>query len=173
MKIWSCALVFLSITCLSFTSIVEHKKQTDEVRTSFYASGWENVSSWMSKEFDGNKIYYYSRSTPELTQDIIDNGIVLSYSKMNPVAGFKSFSKPIAFPFYYLQEGADSYYWNEASPGTITTSFSLNKNMELQNGFQFRYLVISKHFLDEHKLNVAAVRSYNYHQVAELLALKD
>src|SRR3954468_18881698 len=61
----------------------------------YYASGWEQVPSWKRADSANFTVYYTERNTPELTRDVITNGLVVSYSKIKTTdPDYKMFSKP-------------------------------------------------------------------------------
>ena len=152
----------------------------------YYASEWEKVPSWQHTDSANFRVFYTERSTPELTSDVIANGVVMTYSKItttNP--DYMMFSKPIMLPFYFLPAGEkpiNSFYWYDMSnPGVTKVSYRI-LNYKEDNppmpsdislpDFQFRYFIISKAYLDSKAVDANTVRHhYTYQQLLNLLGL--
>jgi hypothetical protein len=161
-------------------------KTADE--NSFYASDWESVSTWKYRDSARYRVFYAIRETPSLTTDVINNGLVVTYSKVistNP--DYIMFSKPIMLPFIFLPPGerpmANTYYWFDTNTaGTITTSYSVMNNKEdnpevgggvMLPDFQFRYFVISPAYLASKGVDANTVKyHYTYQQLINFLGLK-
>src|SRR5215213_8651605 len=90
MKKW---IPFLSGCTIIFTACnkqdLEIKTENDQTKihasaaeTTFYVSDWEQVSQWRSMDSANFRVFYSERSMPQLTSDVIANGVVVTYSKV-------------------------------------------------------------------------------------------
>jgi hypothetical protein len=155
---------------------------------SFYASDWESVSNWQYRDSARYRVFYSTRETPSLTTDVINDGLVVSYSKViSSDPDYLMFSKPIMLPFVFLPRSerpmTNAYYWFDTNKaGTITTSYSVMDNKEENPAvgggvtlpdFQFRYFVISPAYLSSKGVDAKTVKyHYTYQQLINLLGLK-
>ena len=153
---------------------------------SFYASGWEKVPTWKYSDSAGYRTYYFHRETPQLTTDAINNGVVVTYSKVNATdPEYQIFTRPIMLPFYFMPPGErpmNAFYWYDMNTAGLTKVGYQIKNTkdempEMGGGvslpdFQFRYFVISKAFLDNKGLDAKTVKYYyTYQQLVSLLGV--
>jgi hypothetical protein len=154
---------------------------------SVYVSGWEKIPTWKYSDSGAYRIYYFNRETPQLTSEAINNGVVVTYAKVNTGdPEYKIFTKPMMLPFYFLPPGErpiNAFYWYDMNtPGITKVAYQIRNTKEeipaMGGGvslpdFQFRYFVISKTFLDAKGLDVKTVKyHYSYQQLVNLLGLE-
>ncbi|MBQ4820170.1 hypothetical protein [Aquimarina sp. MMG016] len=125
------------------------------------ASPWFQSSSWVNS---GSPSAYFDRSAPEVTQEIIDNGVVIAYTKL---AGDSNYTRPL--PATTL----DRFFWNFfiTEPENIRfTAFTLDgSNISPSSNNQFRYVIIPSSEL----LNRSSIDLNDYNAVKEFYKLKD
>lgn len=149
-----------------------------------FVSGWEQYNDWTKSDQGSVSVFTLSRRTAEITSNVTNGGLVLSYAKISssdPL--YSSFNQPKMLPFYYLPESERPfpqtfYFTDVATDGNITIAYrvpftkammpTLGGGASLQ-GVQFQYVIFTKEFLDSQGLTAAAVRSnYTYDQVISL-----
>jgi hypothetical protein len=161
-------------------------QEDQSLNNGFYVSGWEQYASWNHTDSAGFQIMHTTRETPALTNEVIETGVVLTYSKISLTdPDYMMFKKPVMLPFYFLPPAErpipNTYYWYDINtPGKIKVSYSaLSKNEQLPAGaalnqFQFRYFVIAPAFLKAHGLTASQVKHhYTYQQLIGLLGVKE
>jgi hypothetical protein len=151
----------------------------------YYASNWEQMKSWNHTDSSGYRLYYSEKINPELTSDVINGGVVMSYAKINMTdPNYTQFNNPSMMPFYFLppwERPNLSFYWyEEADPGKLRVFYRTKSKDDLpafpegktMNDFQFRYFVITREFLDSHGLTPSDVKNhYTYQQLVNLLGV--
>ena len=192
MKYW---ITLLCSSALAFTACNKEDLKDDQANeslsakassNSFYVSEWEQVPSWQRTDSANFRVFYTERNTPELTSEVIANGVVVTYSKINTTdPDYKMFSKPIMLPFYFLPAGEkpiNSFYWYDMStPGITKVSYRIMNykednppmpsNISLPD-FQFRYFIISQAYLDSKGVDANTVKyHYTYQQLVNFLGL--
>lgn len=149
-----------------------------------YVSDWSQMGGWQHYDSAGFRIFYNQQSVPALTADVISNGVVATYAKLNAPSDpkYMYFTKPIMLPFYFLppeERPANTFYWFDTNtPGTIRIGYRTTSRDETLSGqegnLQFRYFVIPKEFLAAHNLDAATVKyHYTYQQLISLLGVKE
>lgn len=193
MKTWItllCASAVLFASCtkqdLDTKNDDDEKIQAKAADNSFYVSNWEQVKNWKYIDSAGFRVFYSTRETPQLTADVIENGVVVTYSKVNTSdPEYMMFSKPIMLPFYFLppnERAANSFYWYDMDePGMAKISYRIWNNKQENPSmpgsvalpdFQFRYFVISKAYLDSKGVDARTVKHfYTYQQLINFLGL--
>ena len=68
---------------------------------SAFTSGWESSSSWHSGIINGLQNYSFNRTTRQVSQSVINNGLVLAFVKGYNFLGTGGDDKPIGTPFYF------------------------------------------------------------------------
>jgi len=125
------------------------------------ASPWFQSNSWTNS---GSPSAYFDRPAPEVTQEIIDNGVVLAYTKL---AGDSNYIRPL--PGTTIER----FFWNFfiTEPGNIRfTVFTLDgSNINPANSNEFRYVIIPSSEL----LNKSSIDFNDYNAVKEYYNLKD
>ena len=194
MKKWCTlsAIVTILFTACSKNDVVS--ENSDDQKTiraqasdnSFYASGWEKITTWKYSDSAGNRTYYFHRETQQLTSDAIANGVVVTYSKVNTSdPEYQIFTRPIMLPFYFLPPGErpmNAFYWYDMNtPGLTKVGYQIKitkVDMPQMGGnvtlpdFQFRYFVISKAFLDKKGVDAKTVKYYyTYQKLLTLLGV--
>lgn len=96
------------------------------------SSPWFFINPWEGTA----KNYSYLKSAPEVTQEIIDNGVVLAYTKL---AGGGGKVRPLPT---IIGSGANEYnfQFNISKPQEI--EFTSNLDGSISNASEFRYVVI-------------------------------
>jgi hypothetical protein len=194
MKKWCILLGSLSILLFSCTKndlISENSDDHNTIRpqasdNSVYVSGWEKIPTWKYSDSAGYRIYYFNRETPQLTSEAINNGVVLTYSKVStPDPEYQIFTKPIMLPFYFLpphERPINAFYWYDMNtPGITKVAYQIRSSKqdmpEMGGGvslpeFQFRYFIISKAYLDSKGVDAKTVRHhYTYQQLLSFLGM--
>ena len=150
-----------------------------------YVSGWEQYSNWERSEQGDVTVYTLQRKTGEVTSNVINGGLVLTYAKVStsdPL--YNSLNSPKMLPFYFLPESErpkpQTFYFTDAlSNGNITIAYrvpftkqslpTMGGGASLQN-MQFQYVVLTGAYLQSRGLTAATVRNnYTYTQVMNLI----
>lgn len=154
-------------------------------KTGAYVSNWEQFSEWQKADEGSISMFIVKRKTPEVTSDVTNGGLVLSYAKTatsNP--NYILFTSPVQMPFYFLPESERPYpyhyhFSDGSSEGLITIVYRtpLTKaTLPAMGGgaslpaMQFQFVVITRAFLEANGLTAEAVRNnYTYEQVMNLV----
>lgn len=145
---------------------------------SVFVSAWESSSSWQSGSVNGLQNYSYNRPTRQVSQSVMNNGLVLAFAKGYNFLGTGGDDKPIGTPFYFsLAEERfvhPYYYYLYLTEGNIKTNVSMHSTLETpfasgKNNLQFRYFVIPPEFLSKNNLSASAVKNKSYEEIVSLL----
>lgn len=177
---------FTILCCTGAVLFTACKKEdvADNPHKNYYSSGWQQFSSWKNTDSAGYRVYYTDQVNKAITSDVINNGVVVTYSKLTTTdPEYLMFTKPVRLPFYFLppqERAANSFYWYDInSEGRIRISYRIKTKEDLSSAsslqnFQFSYFLIPKAFLDSKKLSVNEVKyHYTYRQLAALLGVDD
>jgi hypothetical protein len=112
-------------------------------------SQWFTPATWIKDTIFGEYGFNYTKATTDITQQVLDSGVVLTYGKLD---GYTSVIWPTAqvslLPIIVTyMEGATIYNdtWSAlATPGNLRIQFVDDKNLYngISNAHQFRYVVI-------------------------------
>jgi hypothetical protein len=125
-------------------------------RDGVYSSAWEEVSNWKSSDSAGWHAYSFTRTTPQLTPDVIGQGVVLAFLRTNGANARDARSfKAVSLPFYFLPTSEKDpvlfYDYDAEKAGTIQVRCRLQAAVEAPQatapGLQFRYFILTKDFL--------------------------
>lgn len=149
-----------------------------------YISNWEQYTNWTKVDDKDVSRFTMKRKTPEITSEVTDGGLVISYGKVSTSdPRYASFTSPKMVPYYYLPEaerpiGNTNYFSDETSLGNVAVTYSVpatKDDMPTMGGgiglsdYQFQYVVMTKMFLQSHGLSAEQVRNYyTYDQVINL-----
>lgn len=145
---------------------------------SVYASAWESSASWQSGLVNGLQNYSFNRPTRQVSQSVMNNGLVLAFAKGYNFLGTGEDDKPIGTPFYFsLAEERfvhPYYYYLHLTEGNIKTNVSMHATLESpfasgKNNLQFRYFVIPPEFLSKYSLSASTVKNKSYDEIVSLL----
>lgn len=149
-----------------------------------YVSDWSTYSGWTKTDAAGYSIFSVKTEVPQITQDVVDNGLVLIYAKVNTNdPDYQRFTMPVMLPFYFLPPSERPmpetfYFFDTTMPGLIKISYKVNFTKEENpptgggtslGDFQFQYVVFTPQFLSDRGLDKTKVRNYyTYDQVMVL-----
>jgi len=150
-----------------------------------YVSGWEQYNNWEKSDQGNVTVYTLQRKTGEVTTNVINGGLVLTYAKVTTSdALYTSFNSPKMLPFYFLPESErprpQTFYVSDAvSNGAITVTYRVpfsKDHLPVMAGgaslqkIQFQYVVLSSEFLQSRGLTASQVRNnYTYDQVLNMI----
>lgn len=111
-------------------------------------SAWFTAPAYDTATVAGIRHFSYTRAAPEITQSILDNGVVLTYGKL---LGYNSQVWPLdrvemlPIEVRYVQGNLQLDRWAaHASPGNLRIDFSNSNNFytSISNAHSFRYVII-------------------------------
>lgn len=92
--------------------------------------------------------FYYNKATTDITQQVLDSGMVLTYGKLD---GYNTLIWPtnqvaqLPITVTYIQAGTQTDTWQAyATPGNLRITFVNDNNYwtGISNAHQFRYIII-------------------------------
>lgn len=189
MKLWILPLLGICAlaSCSKDDTISNDKTMIDDqpvhaTATGVSISGWEQNASWEHYDSSDYRIYYMDRSTPDLSQDLLSNGLVLVYARVNATdPQYARFAQPNPLGFYFVPPNARPvknafYFYDRDQAGNIRVSYStkaLDGSMPggvTLSQFQFQYILIPQSYLQSQHLTADDIRShYTYDQLIALL----
>lgn len=150
-----------------------------------YVSEWETNGDWVKTDISNNSRFTWTRKVPEISSDVLNGGVVLTYSKFaSSDPAYARFANPTALPYYYLPEAErplpQTYYFSQdVSSGEISISYTVpytKEAMPKMNGgaslsaLRFQTIALPKSFLDARNVTAAMVLNYySYEQVMSLI----
>lgn len=144
-----------------------------------YSSEWESVSAWQVTEGKGTLLASYTRQLPQVTSDLLKEGVILLFAKGYDFEGIsKAEEKPIGLPFYMALASElvpHPYAWSYGvEEGKVEVGVHMHQ--DLKKGFdasasdiRLRFFVLPSAFLQQHKLTPMAARKLSYSQLVALL----
>lgn len=111
-------------------------------------SDWFMPESWTSSEVFGRTVFSYEEPAPEITQDILDSGVVLVYGKLN---GYSSTIWPtnqvsqLPITIQYAQAESQIDVWSaNLRPDTLKLTLTNNTDVygSISTVHEFRYLIL-------------------------------
>lgn len=128
--------LILVFTVINFTGCSKDGPQgpagLDGQNAEVYYSEWFSPTSWSGNTSD----WYFSASAPDLTQSVIDNGLVLAYMRLTGDVYNPNTVRPL--PAYAL--GAN---WSFLIHQTGSIEFTCDMNTQpFNSGDKFRFVVI-------------------------------
>ena len=147
-------------------------------KATYHATEWESVPAWNRSVSGTDVVYGFSRSSSELDKQVISYGAVVVFVKGYDLTGFSKAEKPMGLPFYFMSpdEKAGTCNWNATfDGGAINIGLQMAGCMEesflkSSSRIQLRYVILSKEFLKQHKLNAQSLRGISYAKLSELMA---
>ena len=171
---------FLSI--LFFTIIQKDNLRSGYLSTSIssniYISQWENNKYWNTGTEEDQKGYYLKRSIPQLTEDVLNNGVVMVFTKGYSFTESNLQEKPLQMPFYFFPSNGSpngACKWLIIKTlGEIELGIKMPEEVEpsfkqSQMNVQLRYFLFEEAFLKKHKLSKKVLQNMSYQQVVNLL----
>ncbi len=149
-----------------------------------YASSWESSASWSSTDSSNFRIFSFNRSLPNITSDVMANGVVMVWAKNLPMdPSFNNADKPMMMPFYLFPDNERpkyvEYYYNSINVGNITVKYRTN-NHDMINGngspsqkIEYRYFVITPDVLAKKGMTQAQVSQMNYQQLVTAFGVSE
>lgn len=119
-----------------------------------YSSEWFVISPWAGT----TKNFYFIKTAPEVTQGIIDSGVVLAYTKLSGGGG-----KVRPLPAI-IGSGVTEYNFNFNLPEVGKIEFTCNLDGSISNSSVFRYVVIPSSVVENSGLNEDAIKNMEYAQ---------
>ena len=151
---------------------------TSSTAATAFASQWESSPSWTSAVTNGLQNYSFNRATRQVSQEVINNGLVLAFAKGYNFLGTGGDDKPIGLPFYFSLAAErfmhPYYYYLYLNEGNIKTNVSMHTELMSpftsgKSSLQFRYFVLTPEFLAKHNLSTAAAKNKSYNELVALL----
>lgn len=149
-----------------------------------FASSWESSASWSSTDSSNFRIFSFNRSLPNITPDVMANGVVMVWAKNLPMdASFTNADKPMMMPFYLFPDNERpkyvEYYYNSINVGNISVKYRTN-NQEMINSsgspshkIEYRYFVITPDVLAKKGVTQAQVSQMNYQQLVTAFGVSE
>jgi hypothetical protein len=143
-----------------------------------YISEWETGNEWHSSSDD---LYYIKKSIPQLDQQSLTNGMVLTYIKGYNFSNLPMTEKPISLPFQYFSPDdseTKAVTWQmEKSKGEIQVGVQLSRGLmntfsQFKKNIQLRYFILTPEFLDKHQLTKEKLCNISYSQIIALTKVK-
>lgn len=117
-------------------------------RTDVIYSEWFSAPAWDTATIFGIRNFSYTRAAPEITQAVLDNGVVLTYAKLlgyTPQVWPTDRVAQLPVAITYVQGNTQVDSWSaQAAPGNLRISFTNNNNIyqTVNTAHQFRYVII-------------------------------
>jgi hypothetical protein len=149
-----------------------------------FASSWESSASWSAADSSNFRIFTFNRSLPNVTSDVLANGVVMVWAKNLPMdPSFTNADKPMMMPFYLFPDNERpkyvEYYYYSANNGNITVKYRTN-NQEMINGngspshkIEYRYFVITPDVLAKKGVTQSQVSQMNYQQLVTAFGVSE
>ena len=107
------AVVFLLFTACSKRDIQVHSLERTlsvkeaETKPQVYSTAWESIPAWSAQTAPDAMNFSYTRSVPQLSNEVLDNGVVLVFARnlWEEKGELKELAipdKPLMMPFYFL-----------------------------------------------------------------------
>ena len=144
----------------------------------YFASQWEGSANWLPVSSDGLQNYSSNRATRQVSEAVINDGMVLAFARGYNFLTGEDDDKPLGMPFYFSLAAErfmhPYYYYLALSQGNIKTVISMHPELAhpflaAKSNLQFRYFVIPPAFLAKHNLSTAAVKNKSYNELVALL----
>lgn len=111
-------------------------------------SQWFTPATYQKDTVFGIWGFNHVKDAPEITQNILDSGTVLTFAKLlgyNPLVWKTNEVAPLPITLTYMQGGVTQDMWTAmASPGKLKIRFVNDRNIytSIANQHQFRYIII-------------------------------
>jgi hypothetical protein len=143
-----------------------------------YVSEWESNNTWLENKGPSDKVFYTERQFPQLSKSVLENSVVLVFTKGYEFMVSNQKSKPLPLPcmlFTASDDLSQPCKWNVNKKsgmieiGLILPSLLENTFQQNQSELAFRYFIIQENFLKQHKLSRSAIQNMSYQQVIQIV----
>ena len=145
-----------------------------------FISGWEKGYSWSSMDSSDFKIFYYGRSMPQLTADVLNSSVVLVWLKNVPYDGVTVVDKPMLVPFAVMPPNGvatasrpayEQVWYLDVVPGRVTIKYRTNRHHFVEGPIlapdarvEARYFILSDDDLRNMGHTEKSIRQLTYSQ---------